>query len=496
MLENGLEKKGEKSEKSAGPPLAGRVWARDERGYIVGEGKERFGITPIAMTEEDCNDLGRKTSNRLAYLEGVRGLLGVQTLLWIFFRLFAPAIVTDTDLDGTQPAMFVERSPEWMSVIRKVLSPLLFDGSLQMAGFIILMGRVAFQTFVERRSETSLAGHCARRPIRLVIPVALALALTSIVSVAHGYKHVDWLAQRLDNDQILSAPKVWESTILYFNSMVAFFMAPQTLKDSRAVLSLPPYGVFWFIQVVFQQTYVLAVVAWTLPYLILKYKIVASLLVVALSAWVARWSWYTLTGFVICEFSVVHRQALPQDKAFHLHLPGVKDEVRLPYTAIPLALILLGTILKYLWIAALPSKINNELVFHASINTAKLLRNIDPSKQAYPRYDNWILFTGFLILLELSPRLQAIFSVRPLVLLGRLSFSIVLISGTVMMSLGSLVYQYLVEQAGIANASTLTGVMFLIFVPLCLLFALIWSTLIDQTSLWLSRKFFQFLIVK
>jgi peptidoglycan/LPS O-acetylase OafA/YrhL len=480
--------------KKADQQLSSRVWTRDERGYIIGRGKERFGITAIAFTEDDGNDLGRKRQTRLAYLEGVRGLLGLQTLLWMFLRFFAPAVVTDTDLDGTQPAAFVGASPEWMTIIRKVLSPLLFDGSLQMAGFIMLMGRASMQTFIERREATSLAGQCARRPFRLVPPVALALALASVVAVAGGNKHADWLAQRLNNGQMLSPPRIWESTIVYVNSVVTFFMAPQTLKNSRAVMSMPPYSVFWFVQVVFQQTYVMTIVAWTLPFLVLRYKAFGSLLLIALSAWVARWSWYTLTGLVICEFSVIHLQTLPQDKAFYVNLPKRRRALRLPYKSIPLALMFLGAFFKYLWIAALPTKINNELVFHADINTARLLRGINPAAQAYPRYDNWLFMTGFFLLLEISPRLQRVFSSRPLVFLARLSFSIVLVSGTVMMSLGSLVYQYLVEHAGITSISTLTGIMFLIFIPLCLIFSLLWSFLVDESSLALSHLFYRFLI--
>lgn len=223
-----------------------REWERDDRGLIIGHGKERFGITPIALTEDASNDMGRSISNRIPYLEGVRGLLGIQTLLWIFFRFFAPSIVTDTALDGSRPAPFVTESPEWMTIVRKVLSPLLFDGSLQMTCFIVLMGRVTLQTYMERRSATALAGECFRRPLRLTLPVALALALTSLVAVTNGFKHANWLSDRLHND-FLIPPQVWESTIVYFNSVVTLIMAPRTIRNSRAVMSIPPYGVMWFV---------------------------------------------------------------------------------------------------------------------------------------------------------------------------------------------------------------------------------------------------------
>lgn len=245
--------------------------------------------------------------------------------------------------------------------------------------------------------------------------------------------------------------------------------------------------------VAFQQTYTLTVVAWIVPYTIFKYKIMGGIFLVALTAWVASWAWYSITGLFICEFSILYRQLLPVDQTVSFHLPKMMDRtIRIPYKAGPIFLILLGTFLKYLWIAILPSKQDDEYVFHADINTAKLLRNNNPSVEAYPRYDNWFIAAGFFILLELSPLLRRCFSARPLVMLGRLSFSIILISGTVMMSLGSLVYQYLVEQANITNISTLTGIMFLIFIPLCLFFSFVWSIVVDQTSIKLSHLFFKF----
>lgn len=222
---------------------------RDKRDYVIHQSKQRLGLTAKALSDNDGNDMGRTVERRIDYLEGVRGLLGLETLIWIFFRMFAPAIVTDVDIDGIRPALFVQQSPEWMSILRKVLSPLLFDGSLQMAGFIVLMGRVSVQTFVERREPTTLAGQCVRRPVRLLIPVALSLMMASVLSATSGFKNSAWLADRLRN-QTLIAPPPLESAIVYFNSLVAFFFSPITYTTSRAVMSIPPYGVMWFVSAV------------------------------------------------------------------------------------------------------------------------------------------------------------------------------------------------------------------------------------------------------
>lgn len=47
-------------------------------------------LTPKAFSESDKNDLGRTRSSRVGYLEGLRGLLAVQLMLWAFFRVLAP----------------------------------------------------------------------------------------------------------------------------------------------------------------------------------------------------------------------------------------------------------------------------------------------------------------------------------------------------------------------------------------------------------------------
>jgi len=51
-------------------------------------------------------------------------------------------MVVDMDVDLTYPAPWLAISPSWMNGIRKGLSPLFFDGSLQSTFFMILSARV------------------------------------------------------------------------------------------------------------------------------------------------------------------------------------------------------------------------------------------------------------------------------------------------------------------------------------------------------------------
>jgi len=463
----------------------------DERGYRVLQGMERYGITPDAFLKSDINDEGRTRDRRIKYIEGIRGVIGMQTLLWIFFRIFAPAIVVNRDLDGVFPATFVTESPQWMNLLRKILSPLFFDGGVQMTMFLILSGRVILLTFIERREPLALAGPCFRRPFRLFFPIAITLAVVMALTLTNGFKYASFMSDQLHN-QAAQAPRKFGSVLEYFNSLATLFLAPTTEKDSRAVAFIPPSGISWYLEVAFQQVYVLTVYAWVLPYVTLKYKAIGITSMIALTAWVGRWSWYTVTGLAIAEFAVVYKQmVMPANpQARRLSIAGLRKDSKVVFIA-PIIFVLLGVFFKYLWADAFPERAPYEIIAHASQNNAGLNYDTNPNTKAYPRYDNWLLCTGLLLLIELSPRAQRILSWAPLVYLGRLSFSIALISGTIMLSLGSFVYYHLVSNVHITEPATLLAILFAIFVPMSIVSAHIFSFIVDDASLAISRFMFR-----
>jgi peptidoglycan/LPS O-acetylase OafA/YrhL len=463
----------------------------DQRGYRILQGMDRYGPTPEAFTKDESNDEGRTRDRRIKYIEGIRGIVGVQTLLWIFFRIFAPAIVVNRDLDGVYPATFVNDSPQWMNLIRKILSPCLFDGDLQMTMFLILTGRVVLLTFLERREPLSLAGPCFRRPFRLIFPIAITLGIVTALSITNGFKYANFMSEQLHN-QAAQAPKKFNSALEFINSLFTFFMAPTTEKDARAVAFIPPSGISWYLEVAFQQVYVLTVYAWVLPFVTLKYKVTGVVAFVALTAWVGRWSWYTLTGLGIAEFAVVYKQMLmPSNPAARrLSVAGLRQNSKVVWIA-PIIFVFLGIFFKYLWADVLPQDALKEIKAHASQDNAGLNYDTNPVTKAYPRYDNWLLCTGLLLLVELSPLAQRVLSWKPLVYLGRLSFSIALLSGTIMLSLGSLVYYHLVSSMHMVNQAAILAILFAIFVPMSLVSAHIFSILVDDSSLFFSRFMFK-----
>jgi len=110
------------------------------------QGKERFRVTPLAFLKNEDNDMGRSFYSRTGYLEGLRGIFTIFALLTIFFRVFAPAIQTDTDEIGFFPAAFVNAAPAWQNTLRKAMAPIFWNSTLTPHFFIILSGRVVLQS--------------------------------------------------------------------------------------------------------------------------------------------------------------------------------------------------------------------------------------------------------------------------------------------------------------------------------------------------------------
>ncbi|SNX86955.1 uncharacterized protein MEPE_05664 [Melanopsichium pennsylvanicum] len=461
---------------------------RDERGYLILKADARFDVTPKPLLDNDQADAGRKRSQRITYLEGIRGLIAFQTLLWVFFRLFAPAVVTDRDFDGSFPADFTKTCPQWMNILRKVLSPIMFNGSFQANMYIILMGRVGMQSFIERRDGLTLSGPGFRRPFRLILPLAMALALTSVVAALNGFKYAPEMASKLNNS-LANPPKVWGSTVEYVNTVVSFVFAPYAYTTSVASRYMPPGGIMWFTSVVFQQTYVITVYAWVIPFTIFRWKNIGMVTFIILSAWMGRWSWYTLTGLAIAEYSTVYRQLIPVEG---IPLNSEKTKFLNP-KLIPTIFVILGVMFKYLWIAAFPQNYYDEYIGHIDLNTGKLNRHWDYNNVAYPRWDDWLLATGLLVLVELSPALQKFFSSKVLTYFGRLGFSIAMVSGTVMLSIGSLFYSHLTEGLGWTSPAGITAALFFTMVPLSILACDVWSRVVDDSSLAFARGFFHFM---
>lgn len=72
------------------------------------------------------------------WIEGLKGILAIESCLWLSFRTYIPTVV----YSGV-----VEQPPGWQVIFRKIFCPLLWDGTLQWSFFIILSGRIVALKF-------------------------------------------------------------------------------------------------------------------------------------------------------------------------------------------------------------------------------------------------------------------------------------------------------------------------------------------------------------
>ena len=96
----------------------------------------------------------RSASPPQYYLTGLRGILALESLLWIFFQTFVPALVS-TDTHG----------PTYQRVLRTVLCVPFWNESLISSFFIILSARSICVPFLQNPCAATYAGSLIRRPL-------------------------------------------------------------------------------------------------------------------------------------------------------------------------------------------------------------------------------------------------------------------------------------------------------------------------------------------
>jgi hypothetical protein len=293
------------------------------------------------------------------------------------------------------------------------------------------------------------------------------------------------LSQTLAN-QSAAGPLIWESTITFFNSCIGLFMDTSLRKDSRGSAFLPPRTLGWIIPIIFQQTYCIAVIAYLLPFAVLRWKIKGGIIFGLAAWWSGQWVWYSTFSILLAEFSVVYSPLL--SNFWILSLFG-RWTVRVPQKLVPSILLLIGLTLKYTW-ASIPTHRDDELIGHVDATSGSLLWNYDPLK-AYPRLDDFLVVASTFVLIELSPRLRKLMDVTVLKFFGSLAYSSFLTSGTIMLTIGCPLEHHLsIHYGWKVHSPLLLLLLFITTIPASLLFSLVWRFTIDDGTLFVSRRLY------
>lgn len=344
------------------------------------------------------------------YLTGLRGIIVIESFLWLFFQTFIPGLVPNQEDEYDSP-------PLYQVVLRKLFSPLLWEPTLISSFFIILSARTLCIHFLQESNAPTFARTLISRPLRIGIPISIALVIAIAVFSNIDTSYISQAAYALKNPT-LTAPAKTNDALVGFNSI---FDLLWVYKDFARQMgnNLWPSATIWVISVIYYQSWTVFSLMVILPFARPGWHLQGMVLFGLGSWWFNTWGWYSAIGLLIADLSI--NPALRAALERGMKLPF---DVRLPYWTFAWMLFAIGTVLKYIFVAAFPQHFNRLLV----INPAQYLQpldglgNLDPT-QPYPRLDNFLIVAGTLLMLETSAKAQAVVSWRVFKYFGRRSLS-------------------------------------------------------------------------
>ncbi|KAJ4360225.1 uncharacterized protein N0V89_000785 [Didymosphaeria variabile] len=179
------------------------------------------------------------------FLIGLRGFFVMQSFLHTFLLVFAPASVAHST-----NAQEVLHSSTLHKTL-KLVSILFWNDGIIYSAFILLSARTICIPFMKDRTKLSIAGSIFRRGIRLWFPVAVALAISTGVLHATGYKYIDDFAEKTGNISILVPYKI-DNALIYFNSVFNLFWVTTRFSEQAGSYAFPGQ-MMWVINVIYMQ---------------------------------------------------------------------------------------------------------------------------------------------------------------------------------------------------------------------------------------------------
>ena len=233
------------------------------------------------------------TSYEQEYLLGVRGLLVIESFLWVFLQTFVPVAVTHSDKDGN------DKGPLYQVLLRKTLSPIFWNENLLYASFVFLSARSIAIPFIRDPSRSRVAGAVFRRGISLWFPVAVALAIVKL-SFSRSYLNYIYQYKVKTGNSSFAVPYFIPSTLAYFNSVFDLFWTTHNYAIQAGSTAFPSQTL-WIINAIYQQSYTIYVTMIIIPYTRNKWRVQGSFFFIITAWWVQSWAWFSITGLLISD---------------------------------------------------------------------------------------------------------------------------------------------------------------------------------------------------
>ena len=343
------------------------------------------------------------------YLLGLRGFLVLQCFVWVFLQTFAPTAVKDAANDD---------GPAYQQMLRKTLSVLFWNESLLYSFFILLSARTLCIPFFADPSKSVVASAVFRRGLRLYFPVAVSLAVTTLIFASLGLGYIDDFKTRTGNVSF-GTPYFLSNAVIYFNSVYNLFWTTTLVATQSGALAFPSQTL-WVLNVVYQQSFTVFMVMVAVPYTRAQWRWKMALAFIMSAWWVQSWAWYSVTGMFLAD-AVAHMDFRARARA-GIKIPAVR-RWRLPAWVPAAAALLAGLAMQYVWTAARPDLASAELHAHTSLYTSDdLVSTFDP-RQPQARADNYLVIVSWMVLLEMFAPPRAMMENRVFVYLGTRSLS-------------------------------------------------------------------------
>lgn len=356
------------------------------------------------------------------YLLGFRGLLVIQSFLWVFLQTFAPATVKDAnDTAG----------PRYQVILRYTLSVIFWNETLIYSAFILLSARTICLPFLKSSTRTAIASAAFRRGLRLWFPVAVALAIVKITFSSIGTGYIDQFKQATGNTSFDAPYTLTPGALAYFNSVFNLFWTAFNFSTQAGSQAFPT-GTLWVVNVIYTQSYTVYMTMVTIPYTRSAWRVQAFVLFILTAWWVQSWAWYSVTGLLLAD-AVVNMDFQAKVKR---GIPVWKTSLRFPVWPIYGVLMAAGLAMQYLWTAWRPESGNVELLGHTGLYYTGGLNTDYNLIQPQARDDNYLLLLGFFLFMDSSNILQKILANRFFIYLGSRSLSYFLIQSTIVYTAG------------------------------------------------------------
>lgn len=341
-----------------------------------------------------------------SYLHGIRGLLAISSIAWIFLQTFVPATVSN-ETDG----------PPYQKTIRYVFAPLLWNESLISAFFFTLSARSICVRFLEQPKSVAYAGSIIRRIIRMSLAVGLASGIASGIFRGLGTDYILEFQDLLPNRSI-NAPRIPNNGLTALNSMFDMFWVVRVYYYQAANRFWPSMTI-WNLSLIYQQSWTVYFLMLLLPYTREGWHIQGLCLFALGSFWMNSWGWYDATALLLADYVITAK--------LKTHLQeGLKigEYWKLPFAVPAVLMAASGIAFKYCW-TIFPQYTNKMLVLHPYLDLAENTSRASfvGADPFYPRLDDYLVIFGLLLLVETTTWTRKWLAAKWLVWLGKRSLS-------------------------------------------------------------------------